>query len=102
MHRKWLNQNPDSRRITSYHPRIKGFQERIKELKEHILDNLSSTARIPLPFPVQTKLAVNRLHFSTGKDRAKLNAPVRILYVDMEAYVEDYAVQNDSNEFEDV
>ncbi len=56
-------------------------------------DEVKSTAQIPLPFQVQTRIDAKYNLGWKGSD-------ARVVYVDLKAMAEDYAVTNDIDEFE--
>ena len=92
MHRKWLCSDGDDR-MRDHHPKLNGFEEALKSLRSRMTELIESTARIPLPFPVQT-------HFESKRNLLFQECGVRMLYVDLKAFVEDYAVVNDEESFE--
>ncbi len=76
-----------------YHPKFLGFEHALREKRERNSDAVKSTAFIPLPFPVQTHLDAK---YNLGWARNSS----RVVYVDLKAFVESYAVGNDQDDFE--
>ena len=54
MHRKWLNSSGDNKELED-HLKLEGFEEALKSLRNRAAEIVESTARIPLPFSVQTQ-----------------------------------------------
>jgi len=92
MHRKWLRMIGNGG-FQKYHPKYLGFEAALKKLRERNSDKVESSARIPLPFPVLS-------HFHGKYNLAWTDSNVRMLYVDLRAFIEDYAVVNDKDSFE--
>lgn len=92
LHRKWLRSTRYDR-MEPYHPKIVGFQNALKELRQHTEDFVESTARIALPISVQTHIFA-KYNMSWRDDTTKL------LYLDLKAPVENYGILQDDNSFE--
>lgn len=93
LHRKWIASNQGGDHIEAYHPKIVGFQNALKSLRKQASDNVESTVRIPLPFAVQT-------HIDAKYNLAWRDSTVRIVYLELKAILETYAVMKDSDQFE--
>lgn len=92
MHKKWLVQNIS---FTNHHPKFLGFESSLRKLRSNVLSNVSSVARIGLPITVQS--TVDQSYNLAWKDDA-----CRMVYIDLKAVEEDYAVQNNISIFEEV
>lgn len=98
LHQKWLRpldaSSSLSEPFTMFHPKVLALEDALKKKREHANDIVSSTARIPLPFAVQTHIeAKSNLFFkSTG---------TKILYVELKAMAESYGVTYDKDDFEE-
>lgn len=91
MHSRWFGKNTD--KLLSYHPMISCFRSFVSRMRG---DNncIRTTARIPLPFPVESRFD---FHFTTsGKSTA------RIAYVVLRAPSEciDLVAGDEDIEFE--
>lgn len=92
MHRKWLL--PGSRAgFQVYHPKFIGFETALKNLRSRNIDKIESTAFIALPFQVQSHLE-SKFNLAWSDNNSKM------LYVDLKAFIEVYAVAKDDEEFE--
>lgn len=92
MHRKWLQvDSQDDFKL--YHPKVIGFQNALKTMRMRSSDKIESTARIPLPFAVQT-------HIYGKHNLAWREGTTLMVYLDLKAVVEEYAILNDSESFE--
>lgn len=92
MHKKWLR--PDAPGgFQTYHPKLIGFESALKAMRSHSSEIIESTARIRLPFPVQT-------HIDGKFNLAWRDNSSKMVYVDLKAFVEDYAILKDAEEFE--
>lgn len=76
-----------------YHPKFIGFETALKALRKKSSDSVQSTARIPLPFAVQTHI---ERKFNLGWRETN----TRVVYVELKAYDEQYAVPEEENSFE--
>lgn len=94
LHRKWssLRKN-DPEYMSAYHPEMLGFESALKGLREKSTDAVQSVTRISLPFPVET-------HIVSQNALAWRDNSMRAVYIRLRAIVEDYAVCNNSAEFE--
>lgn len=91
-HQKWWNRN-SADRLESYHPKILGFESALKSLHPTCSRSAKSRAHIPLAFTLHTEEA--------SHSRIKIKRrPTRLLYVDLKATVEQYAVTDDNDAFE--
>ena len=84
-----------SRRAWPYHPNILGFDSALKEFRKKSSDDVVSTTRVPLPFPVQASIV------SKSSLGWKCSDSM-VFYADLKATVDDYAVVNDDDAFEKV
>ncbi len=76
-----------------YHPKIVGFGSSLKSLRSSQSDTIESSVRITLPFRVET-------HIEGKYNLAWRESNVRVVYLDLKAYVESYAQVKDNDEFE--
>lgn len=76
-----------------YHQKYIGFEAALKSLRARNADAVESTAQIPLPLAVQTQI-------TSKSNLAWRDSSTRIIYVDLKAFVEEYAVEADRDEFE--
>ena len=53
MHKKWLSAATG---FQIYHPKISGFETSLKPSRKRTIDYIESSARIILPFPVQSHI----------------------------------------------
>ena len=79
--------------MSDYHPEILGFEQALKKVRGHSLDTVQSVNKISLPFAVETHIV------SQSALGCRDNA-MRAFYIPLKALAEDYAVQNNSSEFE--
>lgn len=94
LHRKWLEADGEGH-LEPYHPKILGFEASLKELRSRTSETVKSTARIPFPLMMQTT--------EVGRSRLQLRgSSTRLLYVDLRAAVEHYAITEDHDVFESV
>ena len=94
LRRKWLA-TEGSGGLERYHPKILGFESALKDLRKKSSDDVVSTTRIPLPFPVQAGIfAKSNLGWNCNDSM--------VFYADLKAAVDDYAVVNDDEAFEKV
>lgn len=92
MHRKWLHSDgPD--KLEVYHPRFVGFDNFLKSLRARSTDNIESTAKIPMPFPVQT-------HIYGKYNMGWRESSTRMVYVELRGFEENYGAHNDDSSFE--
>ena len=90
MHKKWFSQ---ANGFQMYHPKVTGFETGLNRLRKRTLDYIESSTRIMLPFAVQS-------HILSKHNLGWRDYGTRMVYVDLRAAVEQYAVVNDDNEFE--
>ena len=91
LHRKWLNADREGH-LEPYHPKILGCIASLKEFCIRTSETVTSTARIPLPFMMRTT--------EVGRSRIQLRgSSTRLLYVDLRAAVEYYALTEDQDGF---
>ena len=90
MHKKWLSHTNGSE---MYHPKVTGFEAGLKRLRKRTIDYIESSAHILLPFAVQS-------HILSKHNLGWRDNGTKMVYVDLRAAVEQYAVVNDDNEFE--
>lgn len=92
LHKKWIR-SQESDHIEVYHPKLIGFENCLKQLREKSSHSIESHARIALPIVVDTHIYGK---YNLGwKDNSS-----RVVYVDLKAYEENYAVQHDEDSFE--
>lgn len=92
MHRKWLaSTGPD--RIQAYHPIRLPFQADMKELRRKCGDDIVSTTKISLPFPVET-------HVHEKFNLAWRDNSTKLVYVELKAVMDSYGHRNDQQDFE--
>ena len=94
MHKKWLNR-ASTDRFEPYHPKYLGFEKALEKLRKSSSDHVKSVARIPLPHPVLS-------HIEKKYNLRWKGDSTRMLYVDLKANIEDYAVANDTESFEEL
>ena len=70
-----------------------GFADSLRKLRLRSSDEIESVARIPLPFAAQT-------HIEQKFNLAWSESSTKMVFVDLEAYKEQYAVENDIDNFE--
>lgn len=92
MHRKWLTCDTKDG-FESYHPKVVGFQQALKQLRSRMSQIVESVAKISLPFPVQT-------HIDSKHNLNWKGTTVRMVYIELKAVVEEYAHVKDSESFE--
>lgn len=93
LHRVWLR-SETTNRIERCHPKIGGFLDSLKLLRRKKFDLVQSTARIPLPVPVQPAIKKDRMLFKEHN--------CNILYLQMTAEELEYAEDNDAESFTEV
>lgn len=98
MHLKWLkcddSGKPISTEITRHHPKILGFQKKLRMIREHFNKTPESVARFGLPFTVQPQ-PVSQYNLGWK------NNTCRMVYVDLRSISNNYASINDSKDFEE-
>lgn len=91
MHKKWLQDYASN--FTDFHPKFLGFEASLRKLRENLSDKVVSVARIGLPFSVQS-------HIESKHNIGFRDDTSRLVYVDLKAVEEKYAIVNDVSEFE--
>ncbi|PXF42241.1 hypothetical protein BWQ96_08037 [Gracilariopsis chorda] len=92
MHRRWL-QSVHADRMQSYHPKIIGFQNSLRNLKGKVTEDVKSVARILFPFPVQS-------HIAQKDNLAWIGNDARVIYIEMkQVQLDDYSKVNDNDNF---
>ena len=76
MHRKWLSGNGDEKLLQSYHPMVTCFKQFIAKLRNR-QNIVGTTARIPLPFEVESRFTYYLLKSPISS--------ARVLYVHLRA-----------------
>lgn len=96
LHQKWLRQPTDDNncRFTMFHPKVLALEDALKKKRNRAADSVVSTARIILPFPVQT-------HVESKTNLGFKESGTKLVYVDLKAMAENYAVANDQDDFEE-
>ena len=92
LHRKWLRSEA-SESMELYHPKILGFESFFQNLRDRSTDGVESVANIPLPFPVESCIYCQ---YNLGWRETT----TKFVYVDLQAFVEAYAVVNGNPTFE--
>lgn len=94
LHRKWTSIDPGAPgRMFDYHLEIVGFQKASKALQKKGTDQVCSLTHITFPFLVET-------HNVSQNSLAWRDSNVKAVYIRLRAIAEDYAVINNSTEFE--
>lgn len=97
MHAKWLKCDEQGKLIstdvTPHHPKILGFQKKLRMVREHLEKTPESVARFGLPITVQQQVVDQ---FNLGW----VNDTTRMVYVDLRSVQNNYASVNDKNAFE--
>ena len=70
-----------------YHAAVLGLENTLKEKRHRASENVSSTARIPLPFAVQT-------HIKSKSNLSFRASGTKAVYVELKAMTENYSVAN--------
>lgn len=92
LHRKWLTAEGGDK-METYHPKYLGFENALKAHRERCVDTVESTARVTLPFAVQT-------HIYGKSNLGWRDNMARMVYVDLKAYEEQYGILQDDKSFE--
>lgn len=93
MHRKWLSDNEGRHDVTRSHPKILGFQKRLRLLRSNVNETISSIGRIGLPFTVQP-------HIHAQYNIGWRDDTCRMVYVDLKSISDGYEAKNNTEEFE--
>ena len=80
--------------MLSYHPEIGGFEKALKPFRSRVGDAVRSTARIPLPFAVESYISSENEAYLVWKDGSE-----KMLHLRLRAAADDYALKGDSNMF---
>ena len=95
LQKKWLGQSSSQGGFEIYHPRVIGFEHALACLRERSSDNVESVCHIKLPFAVQQHVFDKfNLSFEDGK--------VLIVYIELNAVLDEYALAKDIDGFEAV
>lgn len=89
LHRKGLTSES---RVEKSHPKYVRFENALKSLRDHITDRVKSTARIALPFIVETHVK--------HRTAIEWHDGTHVIYVDMTAYWDSNATQGHPRDFE--
>lgn len=76
------------------HPSVLRPEDALKKRRERASDDVVSTARILLPFQVQT-------HIEGKSNLFFKDSSTKVVYVELKAMAESYFVTNDNQEFEE-
>lgn len=80
-------------RFELYHPKFIGFEHFHKSCRSRSTDSVESSARVPLPFQVQT-------HISQKYNLGWSDSCARMVYVELRGHKEQYGAIQDDAEFE--
>lgn len=96
LRQKWLRpvENEKDTVFTMFHPKVLALEDALKEKRQRAADDVISTARIILPFPVQT-------HIESKTNLALIESGTKLVYIELKAIAENYAIANDNDEFEE-
>jgi len=96
LHQKWLREasKDEDCPFTMFHPKVLSLEDALKKKRKRAADSVISTARILLPFAVQT-------HIESKTNLGFKDSGTKLVYVDLKAMAETYAVVNDNEEFEE-
>lgn len=95
LHKKWLSEGAAAQSpFTMFHPAVLALEDALKSRRERASDMVVSTARIPLPFVVQT-------HIEGKSNLFFKESATKIVYVELKAKTESYAVANHEDDFEE-
>ena len=70
--------------FTMFHPAVLSLEDALKEKRERASDSVVSTARIPLPFPLQT-------HIEGKTNLFFKQSGTKLVYVELKATAESYS-----------
>jgi len=95
LHQKWLRpvEKDSDPLFTMFHPKVLALEDALKKKRLRATDDVISTAKIPLPFPVQT-------HIESKTNLGFKESGTKLVYIELKAMAETYAVANDNQEFE--
>jgi len=96
LHQKWLREakKDEDCPFTMFHPKVLSLEDALKKKRKRAADSVTSTARILLPFAVQT-------HIESKTNLAFKDSGTKLVYVDLKAMAETYAVVKDNDEFQE-
>ena len=96
LHTKRLQSKGTHREVefTMFHRSVLVLENALKEKRERASDGVFYTTRIPLPFAVQT-------HIEGKSNLLFKESGAKIVYIQLKAMVESYAVTADNTEFEE-
>jgi len=96
LHQKWLRpvEKDDNTLFTMFHPKVLALEDALKKKRMRATDDVISTAKIILPFPVQT-------HVESKTNLGFKESGTKLVYIELKAMAENYAVANDNDEFEE-
>lgn len=96
LHQKWLKpvESDQTTVFTMFHPKVLSLENALKKKRQRAADDVVSTARILLPFPVQT-------HIESKTNLGFKESGTKLVYIEPKAMAENYAVANDNDEFEE-
>ena len=89
MHKKFLISTGET--YTDYHPEFLGFMDALRKLRARAADWVETTTRIHLPFVVESHFKKENLAWKDDE--------TKMVYVRLKAFVEEYAVENDTDNF---
>lgn len=81
LHQLWMNTSRRDR-MTSFHPKLGGFEMALRQLRSTMEDEVWVSARIVLPFAVETELVITPLFWR--------DLEVRLIYLDARAAQDEY------------
>ena len=96
LHRKWLPKEGEEASViknSNLELKFLGFEKSLKRLRERSDKAVASVARISLPLPAQP-------HITQKHNMAWTESSALIAHVDLKAFVEDYALANDTELFQ--
>lgn len=96
LHQKWLlsAEEDNNTLFTMFHPKVLALEDTLKKKRKRATDDVTSTAKIPVPFPVQT-------HIESKTNLGFEESSTKLVYIELKAMAENYAVANDNDEFEE-
>jgi len=96
LHQKWLRpvDKESVQPFTMYHPKVLAFENALKTKRQRAADDVVSTAKIILPFAVQT-------HIESKTNLGFKDSGTKVVYIELKAMAENYAVANDNADFEE-
>ena len=79
--------------FTDFHPKFLGFEATLRRMRENLSSEVSSVARIGLPFTVQS-------HIDDVQPIGWIGHHDRMIYVDLKAVADDYSTVKNTTSFE--